>query len=179
MPTVPPTFNAGDILEADQLNQLGEGIVELQAVTEGVTFSGTKLNRTSNQSTTSGADETVTWTTEVFDYGGWWTSGTDIVVPSGAIPGSFSTIAVLILARVKFASNSTGNRRIQLQVNGSSIGSRTVGGLSGGDPTDVQIQAVQVVAAADVITVVGYQSSGGALDISEANVSVLRYAPAS
>ena len=40
MPTTPPTFVALDVLEADQLNQLGDGIVELQAVAEGVTFSG-------------------------------------------------------------------------------------------------------------------------------------------
>jgi hypothetical protein len=173
--TTPPTFVSGDILTAAELNVLGDDIVYLYGVAQGVTFSGTKVRRAANQSISDSTDTSVSFDTETFDYGGWYTSGTKVIVPSGAIPSGYTTIAVRVDAAAKFASNGTGKRRIQVFKNGSLVAgsSWTIGALSG-DVTDVQLPATFTVVAADEITLIVYQTSGGALNISEATLTVVR-----
>lgn len=174
MPTTPPTFAAGDILEADQLNQLSDGIVELQAASEGTTFSGCQLRRTGTQSISTATWTTVTWQTESggFDIGGWWTSGTDIVVPAGAIPSGVTQIAVDVTARTQFSANTTNSRYIRILLNGSETerGSKNADGS--GDTTEVWCQDAIVVASGDIITVQVYQTSGSTLTIAGSNTKV-------
>lgn len=171
MPTTPPTFVAGDILEADQLNQLGDGIVELQAVAEGVTFQGAEVKRTGTQSIADGSDVTVVWQSEaggIGDIGGWWSSGTDIIVPAGAIPSGATEIAVHVEAGTNFAANGTGTRFIRILQDGSIMKSYSTGAISG-DPTEVSVGKTLKCVAGTVITIVVHQTSGGALNISASN----------
>jgi hypothetical protein len=173
----PPTFLGGDPLAADELNTLGDDIVYLYGVSRGVTFSGVQLNRTSSQSLATGTDTDITWQAEPFDYGGWWASGATITVPAGAIPDGFTTIALLVFARLQYDADATGNRRVVVLKNGTAFGRRTLNGLGGGDATDVSIQEVVTAAAGDAITVQGYQTAGHSLNVTAADVTVLRYAP--
>lgn len=178
MPTTPPTFVAGDILEADQLNLLGDGIVELQAVTEAIPFCGVKLTRGASQSIGDSVDTNITWTVETFDVGGWWSSGNTIIVPAGAIPSGYTTIAVVGFAMARFVSNGTGSRRLAIVHDGvdEAIDSRSA--LSG-ETTSVTSTEPFTVAAGDAITMRVYQSSGGSLNCDVARLSIIRLAPVS
>lgn len=177
--TDPPTFSNGVTLTASQLNQyLRDNLNYLKGIVDGVTFSAVQLNRVTNQSFTSGAAANITWTAEAFDYGAWWSSGTTITVPSGAIPAGYTSVGLLIFGRLQWEANGTGVRRVRLYKNGVQFGSRTLGAVTG-DVTDNQITEMVTVVSGDLITVEGYQTSGGALNCVEANITVARYAPAS
>lgn len=175
--TTPPTFVASDPLAAAELNILGDDLVYLKGITDGVSLSGVQLSRVTNQSVNDSTTADITWTAESFDFGGWWSTGTTATVPAGAIPSGFTTIAILCFGRLQYAANGTGIRRIRLLKNGTYFGSRTVGAPSG-DVTDVQITEMTTVAAGDLLTVEAYQTSGGALNVVESNITWVRYAPA-
>jgi len=149
----------------------------LKGIAAGVTFSGVNLTRTANQSTSDSTSTKVDWSAENYDYGGWWSSGTDIIVPAGAIPTGFTTIAVLVMARIKWASNGTGLRYVYLMLNGAEFGSISTSALTG-DTTSLSVPDVAIAAAGGVITVEAKQTSGGVLNIASNQVTVLRYAPA-
>ena len=178
--TTPPTFTAGTVLTAANLNILGDDIVYLKGITDGVNFSGVQLRRTATQSITTATWTAVTWQTETggFDNGGWWSSGTNIVVPAGAIPSGFTTIACDVLARTYFGTNGTGSRKIRILVDGSVTETGNLPAISG-DQTDVWVPDAVVVAAGAIITVEVYQNSGSTLSIasSDTKVTVLRRAP--
>lgn len=176
--TTPPTFNSGDVLAASDLNILGDDIVYLKGITDGITASGVQVGRSTNQSIGDSTFVAVTYTGEGFDFGGWWSSGTDIIVPAGAIPSAFTTILVMCIVRVSFASNGTGYRRVRMLANGAEFARQTFGAISG-DPTEIVMVDFAEVAAADVITTEVYQTSGGSLNLATASVTVMRYAPAS
>jgi len=167
---------AGDPAAAADLNTLGDDIAYLYSLVQGTTFSGVQLTRTTDQTLATGAGEYVSWNSQIFDFGGWWSTGTAITVPAGAIPDGFTRIAILVFGRIKFESDDTGARRIQVHVNGTSVGSRTVGSLTGGDPTDIQISEVTTVEAGDIVKLEGYHTAGHNLNLSACDISVLRYA---
>lgn len=175
--TTPPTFSSGATLTAAQLNILGDDIAYLKAIADGVSLSGFQLNRTSNQSINDSSATLISWTTEVFDFGGWWSTGTTATTPAGAIPAGYTTVGLLVFGRLQYAANGTGVRRIRTFANGTSFGSRTVGAPTG-DVTDVQISEFTTVSSGHTLTVEAYQTSGGALNCVESNVTMLRYAPA-
>lgn len=177
--TNPPTFVAGDQLTASQLNQyLTANTTYLKGIADGVTASGVQLNHdTSPQSISNTTATNVSFQNEVFDYGGWWSAGTTITVPAGAIPAGYTTIMLIVVCRARWATNATGNRRIRPLKNGTLFGSHTIGGLTG-DPTDQTITEFTLAAAGDTIQMEVYQSSGGALDLDVGNISVIRFAPA-
>lgn len=178
--TTTPTFNSGDPLAASDLNILGDDITYLKGVADGVGFSGVQLRRTATQSIPDSTWTAVTWQTESggFDFGSWWSSGTNIVVPAGAIPSGFTTIACQVIGGTNFAANGTGWRGIRVLVNGSATGKSSVDGVTG-DVTAVLVPDYVVVAAGDVITIEVYQNSGSSLTISstDTKVSVVRAAP--
>jgi hypothetical protein len=175
--TTPPTFVADEILAAADLNILGDDIVYLKGISDGVAFSGCQITRVAATSIATSTDSPITWSSETFDYGGWWSSGTNVVVPAGAIPAGYTSIAVLVIARTRFASNGTGNRKISVKKNGSSFGNPHTSALSG-DATPMDVTELEVVEAGDIITFEVWQSSGGALDVSQTQLTVVRFAPA-
>lgn len=176
--TDPPTFDPDLPLPAADLNVISDDIRALHAISQGLTFMGVKLKRTTDQSIPNSTDTDVTWLTEVFDYGGFWSTGATVTIPASAIPDGYTTVAMLIICRLKFASNGTGNRRVTILQNGSEVDTRTVGGLSG-DPTSVDFSDVFTAASGDTVKVQAYQSSGGSLNLSSANLSLIRLGPAS
>ena len=179
MATTPPTFSASAVLAAADLNLLRDGILELQALTAGYTVTGVQLVRSANQSLSDSTATEISWGADDFQFGSWWTSGTDITVPSSAIPATFTTIVLLVTARVKFAADTTGTRFIDLLLDGGTFAQRRFAALGGGNATDVMCTAFVEAAAAQVITLEATQDSGGALNASQCNITVMRYAPAS
>jgi hypothetical protein len=174
--TTPPTFVGGVALAADELNVLGEDIEDLNGRLEGLTFSGVQVSRSTNQSIPTSSDTLLSWTTENLDYGAWWSSGTTVTVPAGAIPAGFTTIAVDVTAQVRFGANGTGKRRVTLLKNGSSFGSWKISALDD-DNTDLIVPDTVVVAAGDELTVQVWQNSGGGLNVTAAKFTVERRAP--
>jgi hypothetical protein len=175
--TTPPTWNSGDTLAASDLQIVSDDLSYLKAVADGTTFLGTRVTRAAATSIPDSTSTAITFTAENYDYGSWWASGTDIIVPAAAIPSGFTTIAVSITVRVVFASNGTGQRRASIKVNGSAIVNPSVGAVSG-DTTEISFSIPWPVAAADVITMEVYQNSGGALNASSMACTVYRIAPA-
>lgn len=175
--TNPKTFAALIGLTASELNTyLRDNLTYLKDGLDGAVFNGTQLSRSTNQTLATASAENVVWTTQNFDIGSWWTSGTKIIVPAASIVSGYTTIAVLVYARLKFATNGTGVRRIRFLDNGASFGFKTTPALSG-DETDTDMLDFRIVSALDEIEIEGYQSSGGNLAVTEATVSVVRYAP--
>lgn len=174
--TTPPTFVAAAVLAASELNVLGADIEDLNGRLVGLTFSGCQVTRSGTQAISSSTDTLISFNVENFDYGAWFTSGTTITVPAGAIPSGFTTIAVDLTAQIRFATNATGNRTCVLLQNGAEVGSWTLGGLSG-DPTTIIVPETAVVAAGDTLQVQVWQNSGGVLNITRAKFTVERRAP--
>lgn len=176
--STPPTFVDGAVLPASQLNNLGDDISYLYGVSTGVTFSGFKVSRSTSQSIPDSTDTTITFDTEVFDYGGWYSSGSTGTLPSGAVPASFTNIAVLCIVRARFVSNSTGYRTVHMLKDGTNFGGITGPSLSG-DATELMAIGLTTAAAAAAFTMQVKQTSGGNLNCDIAELIVVRFAPAS
>lgn len=177
MPYTPmKTWGSETLTSSDMNTYLRDNIEYLKGVADGVAFSGVQLTRTAATSISDSSETTITWTTEVLDYGGWWASGTNIVVPAGAIPSGYTTIALAVNARTKFAANGTGARRIKVKKNGTEFGSVSLSGISG-ETVDLQLAELVTVVATDVLIFTVYQTSGSALDVSQTQISVYRVAP--
>jgi len=175
--TDPPTFVSGDPLAADDLNTLGADLTYLKAIADGVGFLGVDLTRVASTSIADSTATDVTWTAENFDYGSWWSSGTDIVVPSVAVPSGYTTIALLYHFRCLWDANTNGVRFANILLNGSAVG---VPGVPGSSPDQLPIDNMGFIApvsAADVIKIQLEQTSGGALDASQIHLTIVRYAP--
>lgn len=173
--TTPPTFVASDVLPAADLNILSDDIIYLKGITDGVTFSGTKVNRGSNQSISNATATDISFTAEIFDFGGWWSSGTTVTVPAGAIPAGYTTIVLEVVGKAFYTSNATGYRRLAVLKNGASF-AQTTAGSNATDSTDVNLTDFVEVEAGDDITMQVTQTSGGALNVT-ANLIVVRFAP--
>lgn len=150
----------------------------LKGQTDGLVASLVQLRRTSDQTIATGTPTLVTFQAESIDVGGWWSSGTNVIVPVAAIPPGYTTIYVDVNVRLRWATNGTGNRRARPLLNGTLFGSTTQGGISG-DPTEQSVIETVEVAALDVITLEVYQTSGGNLALEVGNMTVKIYRPAS
>lgn len=179
MPWTPQKSWTSEVLTSSDLNTYMRDDMEyLKGVVDGVGFQAVKLSRGAATSIPNSAFTAITWTDETYDYGGWWSSGTDIVVPAGAVPAGFTSIAVLVFARTRFAANGTGSRAIQPTFNGSaSLGAASLTAITG-ELTEVTFADLGIVEAGDTITLELYQTSGGNLNATSTSITVARYAPA-
>lgn len=175
--TTMKTWTSETLTSSDMKTYLTDNIEYLKGVADGLTFSGVEVTRTAATSIADTTESPITFTAETFDYGGWWSSGTDVTVPSGAIPSGYTSIAVLLLGRTKFAANGTGIRRITILKNGGAISGPTVSAITGED-TEIDTARFTTAEAGDVFTLQVYQTSGGALNTSGTILSVVRFLPA-
>jgi hypothetical protein len=56
-------------------------------------------------------DSDITFTAETFDHS-WWSAETDVVVPAGAIPAGFTTVAVTVTVRAPLNESSSSKTPI-------------------------------------------------------------------
>lgn len=171
--TTPPTFVSGDVLDAADLNILSDDLLYLYDVISGTTFMGVSLLRATSQSISTATYTLLSWSAATLDVGGWWASGTDITVPSAAIPSGFTTIALRIDAVIRFNANGVGSRQLVILQNGTGVAIQTASALTG-DTTTVSVFAVISAAVGDVIQIQGYQSSGSTLGTADMQAAVTR-----
>lgn len=177
--TTPPAFPSNTIVPAADLQTLSDDIADLDARANTTSFFGVALLRTSDQSIADSSDVDISWSSEAIDAGSWWSSGTDAIVPVGAIPDGYTTIYVSISGYARFATNGTGVRSIGFLVNGAVQEQRAVVGGISGDVTYVALPEVWAeVAAGDVITAQVTQTSTGSLALQKAAMHIKRIGPA-
>lgn len=166
-----------EILTSSDLNvYLRDDMEFLKGRSDGLVFSGTRVSRAATQSIPTATDTAISFDTEVYDHGGWWSSGTTVTVPAGAIPAGFTTVAIHVIGRLRYVANGTGYRKIKLLRNGAQI----IGNSASGDATEtteVSASDYTVCAAGDAITMQALQSSGGALNVDIATLVVVRFMP--
>lgn len=178
MPSYTPEKTwSSEVISASDLNTyLRDNVDYVYGKVSGLAYSGCSLTRVAATAISDSTYTAITWTTERQDVGGWFTSGTTITVPSGAIPSGSTTIAVKVEMRTIFASNSTGRRRVRLLKNGSAFRSPSVPAVNG-DETEMVATGVEFVVAGDTLTVEVYQNSTGSLNVSDTIVDVYRLGP--
>lgn len=149
----------------------------LKGITDGVGVSAVRVSRAAATSIPDSTWTAVSFSAEVYDYGGWYSSGTNIVVPAGAIPSGYTTIAVAAIPfGASFAANATGYRGVRVSLNGSSAESTTQPGFAS-DTAVMTASGLIFCAAADIITLEVYQNSGGALNASSMRLVIARLFP--
>jgi|SRR5712671_2028551 len=176
--TTPPTVAPATTATAAEFNILGDDIIDLDARAKQTAFKGVSLLRSSAQSVADNTLTSISWASASLDVGGWWSSGTNIVVPAGAIPAGYTTIYVEVMGQARAASNGTGTRSITFLLNGGTIEiGRSTSALTG-DTTTLDHTVWAEVAAADVIVMQVKQNSGGALNFDYLTLKVKRLGPA-
>lgn len=173
--TTPPAFVASTIVTAAEMNIISGDLTYLKGQTDGLVASAVKLNRTSSQSIPDNTWTAITWNNQIGDLGGWWSSGTNIVMPSD-YPAGVTSFFVDIAIAVAFAANASGTRGIRTLQNGSVVEQYSIGA-----PPDVALIAVPTsmftVNQADIITMEVFQNSGGALAASQTIITCVRLFP--
>jgi hypothetical protein len=163
MPTTPPTFVAASELAAADLNLLRDGILELQVRADGTDYLAVQVARAANQTISTGTDTEISFDTQIFDLGGAWAAGTDIIIPSGWIPAGSTTIAARMFGTIKFATNSTGVRYLSFLRNGTVFGTTVLKAVASASTNVFFMEVDPDTEAADVFTVEVNQNSGGNL----------------
>lgn len=176
--TDPKTWASETLTSSDMNTHVRDNLNYLKGTSDGAVASGVQLRRTSDQSIPDATATPVVFQQVSFELNGdWWTSGSNITVPAAAVPAGFTTIVLLVAARLRYATDGDGVRRGQLFLDGVNFGSTTVGALSA-DDTDFNILEFVEASAGQVVTLEAYHTAGGALNLEVGNISVMRYAPA-
>ena len=135
----------------------------------GSTFAGAKIYRTSTQSIANATATAVQFDAESFDTDGYHdnvTNNTRFTIPSGK--GGY----YLLTSNIRYGNNATGGRSIDFYKNGSRIAGSYLPTISG---SSVAYSASTVIngAVADYFEVYVYQDSGGSLNITSGDDTVL------
>lgn len=170
----PPTFVAAATLTAADLNVAMDDIRDHEARLNAQAFQGVALSHSAAVSIPDNSDTPISWSSAYLDEGNWWTSGTDVVVPSGALPPGASSVVVEATASVRFAANGAGSRRLQVMVNGAITEGRPIVSALTGDTTEIFWLAWAVVVPTDIITLEVFQNSGGSLNAANMFLHVKR-----
>lgn len=157
--TTPKTWAVADVLSAADLNAY---------VRDNVKWLGTdkphcRVRNSANIShTSSGSYQALTFDSERVDVGAMHNTVSNtgrLTVPTGG--DGFYAIG----GQIEFASNATGRRGIQIRLNGSTVIAREETGNLGANDHAVTVATVYQLAAADYVELMGYQASGGALNM--------------
>ncbi len=176
--TTPPTFVSDAALTAAQLNVLGEDLVYAKGVVDGIAASCFRIGRVTAQSIPNSATTNIIFTAEIFDVGGWWSSGDTATVPASAVPAGYTNVLLSGFALLRFVSNGTGGRICRIAINGTALDSVSTSAIIG-ETTTVTLPILMSVAAGDALTVEAVQSSGGALNCDVARLALFRVGPIS
>jgi hypothetical protein len=126
-------------------------------------LSGSIGARAYNSANISIPDTTVTALT--FDSERW---DTDSIHSTSSNTGRLTcTIAgkYLIIANIRFATNSTGTRAVNLRLNGSNIAGVTQAGATGSNICLMHVSTIYDLAVGDYVEVTVQQTSGGNLNV--------------
>ena len=148
------------VLTADSSTATG---LKWATPSSGSSFFGARAVKNANQSLSNATATALTFEVEDFDSGGYFTTGsnTRMTIPSGK--GGY----YVVIAQVGYA-NGTSNtsREARLRVNGSDVRNQTYTvGMSMTRPQMVYAIDILSLSAADYVEVIGYQDTGGALNV--------------
>lgn len=159
--TTIPSVAAGQVYTASAHNDIATTVnnVVVPAIV--------RLERKTTQSIANSTNTFVTWPDEIIDNDGCYTATSDTITIQTA--GVYQ-INVCIF----FASNSSGDRTVRIAKNPSDaedsaarIAQAQVDASSGSD--NVSVSTLAEFAVNDVVKVIVFQNSGGALNIADAN----------
>jgi hypothetical protein len=159
--TVPVRLGIGTAGQVLTVNS-GATAPEWATPASGSTFVGTVLRRSANQSISNTTLTAVAFTQETIDTNGFHdnvTNNTRVTIPSGK-SGKYTFIWNAV-----WSSNSTGYRKANLYLNGSSNSQLATAVAVNGDQTALTGTVTFSATAGDYFEVYVYQSSGGALDL--------------
>jgi len=152
----------GYVLTADSAEATG---VKWAAATASVSFVGCGVNKTADQSISSDVSTAITFTGEDFDTDAFHSTSTNtsrLTIPAGK-GGKY-----LIYGYLSYQDNGTGSRATHINLNGSSrIASfaRVQAVTEAGSNTAIGGSFIYNLSAGDYIELVGYQKSGGSLNV--------------
>jgi hypothetical protein len=157
-----PIGTTGQVLTAD--TTVSPYKVKWATASSSPSFVGVGLNKTSDQSISNDTSTAITYTGEDFDTDGFHSTVTNtsrITIPAGK--GGY----YYIYAYLSFQDNATGSRAIHINKNGSRIATftRVQTVTESGATTTIGGTMVFNLAATDYIEVLGYQKSGGSLNV--------------
>lgn len=145
--------------QAGKIPVVNSGETALEFINTGA-FSGALVTRTSVQSIATATATAVNFDVETFDTGFHdnVTNNSRITIPTGVDK-------VILFAGVRFATNATGVRSLQIRKNGTDFVASHRQDATGSGRTDLTISTIQNVSATDYFEVIVEQDSGGNLDI--------------
>lgn len=120
------------------------------------------------QSLSNDTSAAITFDAEEFDTDGFHSTSTNtsrITIPSGKA-GKY-----VFIATIEFDSNSSGNRAVFFNKNGSLVSRGQRLNPSGSSVTHLTTTCILDLAVADYIEVLAYQNSGGSLNVNNAQTS--------
>lgn len=134
-------------------------------IADSVAFSGAVIRKDANQSIANATSTEISWQTSVIDEGSW----VDLANNRFVVPAGVAYVSIGMNA--EWVANATGYRLIVVHINGAVF----VGGLeSRPRPVDAGASfthggvwtAPVAVSVGDLVTALGYQTSGGALNLA-------------
>ena len=170
----PPAFAGSEVLAAADLNVAMDDIRALKVLADSVAFCGVSLGRPAAQSIPTTVHTSVSWSEAPIDSSGWWSSGTDAVVPADAVPPGYSQAVLEIDIQASYATNGTGLRAVEVTVNGGVVEYQFKISAITGDTTQVAQTVWAQVSVGDIVNGKIYQSSGGDLAASEISMHIKR-----
>jgi hypothetical protein len=125
---------------------------------------GCKIRRSTAQTISNNTITSISFDTEVYDSGGYWTSGTDVTVPAGRY---------LIGVRGNWDTNGTGQR--QMYPGTVVTGYYFVNAFPlGANPTPAAVFGIMAFSGSTTFQMRVLQVSGGNLDISNCELTIER-----
>lgn len=133
-------------------------------------FQGALVKLTSDEALASGAVLAIPWDAEVYDEGGWWTSGaaTRLTVPTGVtrvrLTGTVAIVSGLTADRFLVRLQKNDDASATLQV------AQDLDPITGGPVLSISSPVLTVVAG-DFFELEAFQDSGGSVDIDAVGAS--------
>jgi transketolase C-terminal domain/subunit len=126
----------------------------------------THVSRVAAQSISNVTDTAISFDTAVENAAGLWVSGSQVTVSAAGI--------YLLVGQIAYATNAMGIRYAFIEKNGVATGAtESADGMTSG-PNYMSVARPLRLVASDVVELMAYQSSGGALNVTSADFFVMR-----
>lgn len=145
-------FATGEVVTAAKMNQIQDYLVD---------GSGARVYNNASISVANATLTALTFNNERYDTDTYHSTSSNTSRLTAPAPGLYRISGV-----VRFAANATGDRRVAIQLNGSTIiAYNIVNAVSGGGVTILTISTDYQLTTSDYVELMAYQASGGALNV--------------
>ena len=160
-------FRLGDTSSSDHAKVTGPMQVTGDLTVGGLLLASTytaRVYRSTNQSISDSTPQALTFDSERWDTGALHSTSANTDRLTAPVAGKY-----LITAHIQWASNATGERQLRVHDSSGNVLAMDSRTPISGNVTRMSIATVVELTAADYVTIVVYQSSGGALDVANAS----------